>query len=183
MKLEFLDFTESLFGTSFLVHPKQIFGPSYFDSTLDIAMQHYILISQAAYTAHRRRFTSNIDHVTNSIPSSFSRCLLGYCHRSLHASNWFAREIIGCPFTLLHRGQVVNRLGSPHSRGRSQTTLTRRGRQVVQKYSIFVNVQTIENVNTEGQVVKKMPKSCQLSLSTAPYTHYIYVFDRRVPAH
>ena len=100
--------------TPFLVHPKQIFGPSYFDSTLDIAMQHYILISYASYTAVRRRFTSNIDHVTNSIPSSFSRCLLGYCHRSLHASNWFAREIIGCPFTLLQRGQVVNQLGSPH---------------------------------------------------------------------
>ena len=50
--------------------------------------------------------------LTNSIP--FSRCLLGYCHRSLHASNWFAREIIGCPFTLLQRGQVVNQLGSPH---------------------------------------------------------------------
>ena len=75
-------------------------GPSYFVAPL--------------CTALHRRFPPNIDHVTNSIPSSFSRCLLGYCHRSLHASNWFAREIIGCPFTLLQRGQVVNQLGSPH---------------------------------------------------------------------
>ena len=43
-------------------------------------------------------------------------------------------------------------------RGRSQTTFTRRGRQVgrqvVQKCPLFVNVHTIENVNTGGQVVK-----------------------------
>ena len=40
-------------------------------------------------------------------------------------------------------------------RGRSQTTFTRRGRQVVQKCPLFVNVHTIENVNAGGQVVKK----------------------------
>ena len=38
---------------------------------------------------------------------------------------------------------------------RSQTTFARRGRQVVQKCQIFVNIYTIENVNTGGQVVKK----------------------------
>ena len=32
-------------------------------------------------------------------------------------------------------------------RGRSQTTFTRRGRYVVQKCPLFVNVHTIENVN------------------------------------
>ena len=36
-----------------------------------------------------------------------------------------------------------------------KTMFTRRGRQMVQKYPLFVNVYTIENVNTGGQVVKK----------------------------
>ena len=35
-------------------------------------------------------------------------------------------------------------------RGRSQTKFTRRGRLVVQKCPLFVNVYTIENVNTGG---------------------------------
>ena len=41
-------------------------------------------------------------------------------------------------------------------RGCSQTTFTRRGRQVVQKCPLFANVHTIENVNGGGQVVKKI---------------------------
>ena len=40
-------------------------------------------------------------------------------------------------------------------RGRSQTTFTRRGKQVVQKCPLFVNGYTIENVNAGGQVVKE----------------------------
>ena len=35
-------------------------------------------------------------------------------------------------------------------RGRSQTTFTRRGRSVVQKCPLFVNVHTVENVNAAG---------------------------------
>ena len=48
-------------------------------------------------------------------------------------------------------------------RGRSQTTFTRRGRQVVQKCPLFFNVHTIENVNAGGRWSKN-PKSCQRSL-------------------
>ena len=48
-------------------------------------------------------------------------------------------------------------------RGRSQTTFTRRGRQVFHKCPLFVNVYTIENVNARGQVVKKKPKSCKMT--------------------
>ena len=40
-------------------------------------------------------------------------------------------------------------------RGRSLTTFTRQGRQVVQKCQLFVNGYTIENINAGGQVVKK----------------------------
>ena len=132
-------------NAQFLVHPKQIFGPSYF-----------------AYTAVHcaRWFTSNIDHVT----FSFSICLFGYCHRSLHASNWFAREIIGCPFTLLQRGQVVNQLGSPHitlyvldSTGTRQTrsdTLRTEFKAVTQsictKYFSFKNLGRFVNLKKIG---------------------------------
>ena len=40
-------------------------------------------------------------------------------------------------------------------RGHSQTMFTRRGRQVVQKCPLFINIYTIENVNTGGQVLKE----------------------------
>ena len=42
--------------------------------------------------------------------------------------------------------------------GRSQTTFTRGGGQVVQKCLVFVNVHKVENLNAGGQVVKKGQK-------------------------
>ena len=59
--------------------------------------------------------------------------------------------------------------------GHSQTTFTRRGRQVVQKCPFFVNVYTIENVNTGGQVVKRSQNRvnvvCERPLFKLPVYH------------
>ena len=48
--------------------------------------------------------------------------------------------------------------------GRSQTTLTRGGGQVVPKYQSFTNTYQVENVNAGRQMSKKKSKSCQCSL-------------------
>ena len=49
----------------------------------------------------------------------------------------------------------VQKIQTIFIRGRSQTTFTRRGRQVVLKYPLFVNFHTIQNVNIWGQGVEK----------------------------
>ena len=60
----------------------------------------------------------------------------------------------------------------PPFRGRSKTTLTRRGGQVVPKCQSFVNVYKAENVNAGGQLVKKSQTHvnvvCERPLTTIP---------------
>ena len=56
-------------------------------------------------------------------------------------------------------------------RGRSQTTIARRGRQVVIKCPLFINIHTmVENVNAGGQVVKKSQNSANVVCERPPNT-------------
>ena len=90
------------------------------------------------------------------------RCLLN--NLALHKYNNFLRWFLRPNSKSNIDTRRISTCKFIYIRGCSQTTFTRRGRQVVQIFPLFVNVHTIENVNTGGQVVKKKPKSCQRSL-------------------
>jgi hypothetical protein len=61
-------------------------------------------------------------------------------------------------------------------RGRSHTTLTRRGGWVVQKCWLFVNIHKVENVNEEGVGGQKKTNYCQRTGSTIKNCDKVYTW-------